>query len=65
MTGMTSALDMAYGHPEKRGLFQFYLTGILLTGVVISGGLISVLLIAGLPLLISGMETLGPARWIG
>ena len=65
MTGMMSALDMAYGHPEKRSLFQFYLTGILLTGVVISGGLISVLLIAGLPMLISGMETLGPARWIG
>jgi len=65
MTGMMSALDIAYGHPERRGLFRFYVTGILLTSVVISGGLVAVVLVAGLPVVMSGMQTSGPARWVG
>ena len=65
MTGIMSALDIAYGHPEKRSFFRFYVTGLLLTIVVIGGVLIAMALVAGLPMLMGGMETIGPTRWVG
>jgi membrane protein len=65
MTGMMTAITIAYAQPERRGFFRFYVTGVLLTLVVIVGGLIALVLIAGLPMVLSGESAHGPAPWIG
>ena len=65
MTGMMSALDIAYGQREGRSFLRFYATGILLTLVVITGGLISLALVTVLPVFVSGATGRGPAHWFG
>jgi membrane protein len=65
MTGMMTAITIAYAQPERRGFFRFYVTGVLLSLVVIVGGFIALVLIAGLPMVLSGESAHGPARWIG
>ena len=65
MTGMMTAITIAYARPERRGFFRFYVTAVLLSLVVIVGGFIALVLIAGLPMVLSGESTHGPARWIG
>ncbi len=65
MTGMMTAITIAYAQPERWGFFRFYATGVLLSLVVIVGGLIALVLIAGLPMVLSGESADGPARWIG
>ena len=65
MTGMMTAITIAYAQPERRGFLRFYVTGVLLSLVVIVGGFIALVLIAGLPMVLSGESAHGPARWIG
>jgi len=63
MTGMMTALNIAYDQPERRGFIRFYSTALALTVVVVIGGLIAFALIAGLPVALSWLG--GPTRWIG
>jgi membrane protein len=65
MTGMMTAITIAYAQPEGRGFLRFYVTGMLLSLVVIVGGFIALVLIAGLPMVLTGERAQGPARWIG
>jgi membrane protein len=55
MSGMITALDIAYDQPERRGFFRFNVLALVLTLGLIIGGLIVVALVAGLPALLSGM----------
>jgi len=64
MTGMMAALNIAYGQPERRGYFKFYVTALLLTALVIASGLVALTLVAGLPAWLSGSGIRSPARWI-
>lgn len=65
MSGMMTALGIAYDQPERRGFIWFNATALLLAVVVIVGGLIALALVAGLPVMLNGAGALGPARWIG
>jgi membrane protein len=65
MTGIMTALNIAYGQPEGRGFIRFYMTALLLTVVVTIGGLIALALVAGLPEVLSGVGARSPGRWIG
>jgi len=65
MTGMMSALNIAYAQPERRGFIAFNATALVLTVVVFVGGLIALALVAGLPAVLNGVGVHGPGRWIG
>jgi len=65
MTGMMAALNIAYGQPERRGRVRFYATALLLTVLIIASGLVALMLVAGLPALLSGSGARSPSRWIG
>jgi membrane protein len=65
MTGMMTALNIAYDQPERRGPIRFYSTALALTVVVVIGGLIAFALIAGLPVALSWGGARGSGRWIG
>jgi membrane protein len=62
MTGMMSALNIAYAQSERRGTIRFYTTGLLLTAVVIAGGLITLTFIVVLPAILRGVSPGNPAR---
>ncbi len=49
MSGMITALDIAYDQPERRGIFRYNMIALLLTLVWVIGILIVVGLVAGLP----------------
>ena len=55
MSGLITALDIAYDRPERRGFFRFNMIALLLTLGVIVEGLIVVALVAGLPVLLAAM----------
>ena len=65
MTGMMTALNIAYAQPERRGFIRFNATALVLTVVVIVAGLIALALVAGLPAVLNGAGAHGPGRWIG
>ena len=65
MTGMMTALNIAYDQPEQRGFIRFNATALALTVVVVIGGLIAFALVAGLPLALNRGVARGPGRWIG
>jgi membrane protein len=65
MTGMMTALNIAYDQRERRGFVRFNATALVLTVVVVVGGLIALALIAGLPAVLNGLGAHGPGRWIG
>jgi membrane protein len=65
MTGMMTALNIAYDQPERRGFIRFYSTALVLTVVVVIGALIAFALIAGLPVALNLSGVRGPRRWIG
>jgi membrane protein len=65
MTGMMTALNIAYAQPEGRGFIRFNVTALVLTVVVIAGGLIALALVVGLPMALNGPGARGPARWVG
>lgn len=64
MTGMMSALNIAYAKSEHRGVIRFYSTGLLLTVVAIAGGLITLMLAVVMPLVLRGLIPRNPARWL-
>jgi len=65
MSGMISALNIAYGQPERRGFVRLNIIGVLLTSVVVIGGLIALALIVALPIVLHQAGMSGPIRWIG
>jgi membrane protein len=65
MTGIMTALNIAYGQPEGRGFIRVNTTALLLTVVVTIGGLIALALVAGLPAALSSAGARSPGRWIG
>jgi membrane protein len=65
MTGMMTALNIAYAQEERRGFFRFNVTALALTAVVMVGGLIALAIVAGLPAVLSGPGVHGPGRWVG
>jgi membrane protein len=65
MTGMMTALNIAYAQPERRGFIRFNATALVLTVVVFVGGSIALALVAGLPAVLNGVGVHGPGRWIG
>ncbi len=64
MSGIISALDIAYGQKETRSFFRFNLIALVLTFGVIIGGLIVIALVAGLPAVLSGSGATATTRWV-
>jgi membrane protein len=62
MSGMITALDIAYGQEEKRGFIRFNLLAIVLTIGLLIGGIIALALVAVLPAVLSG--TSGVVKWV-
>jgi membrane protein len=64
MTGMMAALNIAYGQTETREYVRFYATALSLTVLITASGLIALMLVAGLPALLSGTGARSPAGWV-
>jgi membrane protein len=65
MRGMISALNIAYGQPERRGFLRLNIIGALLTSVVLIGGVIALSLIVVLPIVLHQAGISGAMRWMG
>jgi membrane protein len=65
MTGLMTALNIAYDQPEQRGFIRFNVTALMLTIIVVIGGLIAFALVAGLPMTLHWVGARRPGRWIG
>jgi membrane protein len=65
MTGMMTALNIAYDQPEQRGFMRFNATALALTILVVIGGLIAFAVVAGLPIALNRAVARAPGRWIG
>lgn len=63
MSGLMTALDIAYGDEETRGFLRFNLTALGLTLAVIVGGLVAILLVAGVPAIVTSLST-GIWGWV-
>ena len=64
MTGMMTALNIAYAQPEGRDFASGSMPTLVLTVVVIFGGLIALALVAGLPAMLNAASGHGPGRWV-
>lgn len=64
MSGMVTALTVAYGDKETRGFFRFNLLALALTIGAIVGGVIGIGLIAGVPAFIAMMHLPQTMRWL-
>ncbi len=65
MDGMISALNIAYGQPERRSFFSLNIIGALLTSVVVFGGVIAPSVIVVLPVVLYQAGISGAMRWMG
>jgi membrane protein len=65
MSGMISALNIAYGQSERRSFFRLNIIGALLTLVVVFGGMIALSLIVVLPIVLHQAGISGAMRWMG
>jgi membrane protein len=63
MSGLMSALDIAYGQEETRSFFRFNFVALVLTFASIVGGMIAILLVAGLPAAVTSGGT-GIIKWV-
>ena len=64
MSGMISALDIAYAQPERRGFFRFNLVALALTVGFVIVGLVVIALVAGLPAAVAAIGLGGTTRWL-
>lgn len=64
MSGMISALDIAYDQPERRSFLRFNAVALILTVGLIIGGLIVIALVAGLPAVLSAMGADSGTKWV-
>ncbi len=64
MSGMISALDIAYDQPERRSFLRFNAVALVLTIGLIVSGLIVVALVAGLPAVLSAIGADSRTKWV-
>lgn len=64
MSGMISALDIAYDQPERRSFIRFNMIALILTVGLIIGGLIVIALVAGLPAVLSAIGADPSTKWV-
>jgi membrane protein len=64
MSGLISALDIAYGVKERRSFLRFNLVGIALTIGFLIAGTVAVALIAGLPAVVQFVGLGGITKWL-
>jgi membrane protein len=64
MSGMITAMDIAYEQPERRGFVRFNLTALLLTAAMMVGGLVAIALVAGLPAAVQLLGVGGTLKWL-
>ncbi len=66
MSGMISALNISYGETEKRSFVRFNLTAVGMTLVLIVGGLFAIVLVAGLPSVVTSVAKGigGVLKWV-
>jgi membrane protein len=62
MSGLMTALDIAYDQPERWGFIRFNAIALLLTVAVIVGGLIALALVVGVPVALNAAGKRGPGR---
>ncbi len=67
MSGIMSALDIAYGETETRSFVRFNLVALGMTLALIIGGLFAIVLVAGVPAVVAGLESVGGGgivKWV-
>jgi len=64
MSGMISALDIAYGEKERRSFLRFNMIAIVLTIGIVLGGIVGLLLIAVLPVIVTYVGLSATTKWI-
>ncbi len=64
MSGMMTALDIAYEQKESRSFFRFNLVALVLTIAVIIGGIIAIALVAVLPAAVQLIGLGSTTKWI-
>lgn len=64
MSGLISALDIAYEQKETRSFIRFNLTAVVLTIGVILGGIVAIALVAVLPAAVQFMGLGSTTKWI-
>jgi membrane protein len=64
MTGLITALDIAYGEEERRSFIWFNLLALVLTIGMIVGGMVAIALVAGLPAVLSGASVGSTTKWV-
>lgn len=57
MSGLMSALNMAYGETETRSFLRYNVVALLMSGALIVGGILAIALLAGIP---GAVAALGP-----
>lgn len=55
MSGLMSALNMAYGETETRSFIRYNLVALLLSVALIIGGIIAIALLAGIPAMVASL----------
>jgi len=64
MSGMITALDIAYEQKETRSFVRFNLIALGLTLAMMVGGVVAITLVAGLPIVIDALGLGGFAKWL-
>jgi membrane protein len=64
MSGMITALDIAYGQTEHRGFFKFNGLALLLTLAMIVGGVVIIALVAVLPAVVQFIGINALIKWV-
>jgi membrane protein len=64
VSGLMTALDIAYEETERRSFFRFNLTAIVLTLGAIAGGIVAILLIAVVPAAVEFVGLSGTVKWL-
>jgi membrane protein len=64
MSGLMSALDIAYGEVETRSFFRFNLMAVGLTLGLLIFSIIAIVLVAALPAVVAFVGASGPFTWI-
>lgn len=66
MSGMMSALDIAYGETETRSFVRFNAVALVMTLALLAGGMLAIVLVAGIPVMVAtfGNGAGGVFKWV-
>ncbi len=64
MSGMMTALNIAYGEQERRSFLKFNMLAIILTLGMVLGGIVGLLLVAVLPAVVTAIGLGGTTKWL-